>query len=207
MPELILFTLIKHTGKSGYAKDVNCIGFKSIDSASSDENADTLNYPVYAPYQSDRSFSYENWFKFRLNLNTDLDYTMNSKGLTFKQECSKYCYNYTYTKIKNICLWINALPVNSSIIRIGLTEEYMRPINQISKIAVEDIKTYYVDSKEFVNTVKIPLTFNGLNEIELVHLDNSINDLYIVLQQEVLSGLTNNLDYRPINIKLHYEIE
>ena len=207
MENLINFTLLKYTGKSGYASEVNCIAFKSIDSASSNENIDCLNYPVYAPYLNDRSFSYENWIKFKLDLNPDIDYTLTSRGITFDEKCRDYCYDITYTKIKNIAIWINSVPVDGCLIKLGSTFDYVRPTNSLSEIAIEDIKTYYVDSKTFINTIKIPLLFNGVNEIEVNKLNGSICDQYFVFQQEVLKGLQYSLDYRPININLHYELQ
>lgn len=207
MQELVEFNIVKHTGKSGYAKIVDCVGFKSIDTATYNENDDTKCYPVYAPYLKDRSFSYENWIKFKLNLNKNLEYTISSRGITFKNDCGPFCYNRTYTKIKNIAIWFNMLPTAGSIIRIGVTNTYNRPIDTLSSIAVEDIATYYNNSTEFDNSIKIPLFFNGKNELTIQEIENAINDSYIVLQLEVTKGLTYQLDYRALKYHIHYEVE
>lgn len=207
MDSYVDFTLIKHTGKSGYPRDVNCVGFKSIDTSTNDENTDVLNYPVYAPYLNPRSFSYENWIKFKLDLILGEHDILSSRGLTIKEECGKYCYNRTYTKIKNIAIWFNMIPNNNVIIRVGQSMEYIRPVDTLSNIAVEDIRSYYVDCDDFNNLIKIPLYFNGSNEIEINKVSGSVNDTYIVFQQEVLKGLIYQLDYRPFKINLHYEME
>ena len=47
MSNLIDFSIVKHTGKSGYPCIVNCLGFKSLDSATSDENNDSKITIVY----------------------------------------------------------------------------------------------------------------------------------------------------------------
>jgi hypothetical protein len=207
MHNLVRFDLIKYTGKSGYARDVNCIGFKSIDTSTNDENADVLNYPVYAPYLNPRSFSYENWIKFKLTLILGEDDILSSRGLTIKEECGDYCYNRTYTKIKNISIWFNNVPDTNVIVRVGQSQEYIRPVDTLSEIAVEDVKSYFVDNVDFNNNIKIPLYFDGKNEIEINKVSGSVNDTYIVFQQEVLKGLKYQLDYRPFKINLHYEVE
>lgn len=207
MVDLINFSLVKHTGKSGYPVDVGCVGFKSIDSATSNENDDVKNYPVYAPYLRPRSFSYENWMKIKLNLNTNVDYVLSSRGLTIKEECNKFCYNVTYTKIKNISIWFDAQPLDNTHIRVGQSVDYRRPINTLSDIAVEDVLTYFNDTGEFNDLIKIPLYFNGKNELLVNQIDNAIDDNYIIFQLEVLKGLTYQLDYRPLKFRLHYEVE
>lgn len=206
MHNLIDFILVKHTGKSGYPVDVNCVGFKSIDTATNDENSDVRNYPVYAPYLKDRSFSYENWMKIKVKL-LEGDYILSSRGITIKETCGDACYNRTYTKIKNICIWFNCHVNNSSIIRVGQNKTYIRPVDDLSTIAVEDIETYTVDKKHLVNTVKIPLMFNGKNELFFTEINGNINDDYLVFQLEVLKGLVYQLDYKPLKINLHYELE
>ena len=207
MSNLIDFSIVKHTGKSGYPCIVNCLGFKSLDSATSDENNDSKNYPVYAPYLTDRSFSYENWIKFSLKLNQG-EHELSSRGLRFKKEaCDVGCYNITYTKVKNICLWFNVQNNPAVVIRLGQTNTYIRPINTLSTIAIEDINTYLVETDKFSNTIKIPLLFNGLNELPINNVQGQLCDQFFVFQMEVLKGLTYQMDYRPYSFNIHYELE
>lgn len=208
MNDLINFVLLKSTGSSGYSFEISSLAFKSIDSATTCEVADSLNYPVYAPYLKSRSFSYENWIKLQLNLNKNIEYSLNSRGLTITDECSNYCYNRTYTVVKNIALWINSAIDDSSVIRIGLSQNYIKPVNTLSSIAIENLESYYVNDNKFNNLVKVPLTFNGgKSELLFTEVENAISDYYIVLQLEVLKGLTYQREGRVFSLNIHYDIE
>lgn len=206
MSNLIDFSVVKFTGKAGFNREVNCIGFKSIDTVTSDENTDALNYPVYEPYLTSTSYSYENWIKFKLKLNLDENCSLNSTGLTVKKYDNCTCYERTFTKLKNISLWISNIPQPNITIRVGTSSSYIRPVNTLSKIAIEDINTYRPDEDKFEKSVNIPLLYNGLNEIPAQQINNAFHDFFIVFQLEVSKGNTYQLDYRRFQYNIHYEL-
>lgn len=206
MTDILRYNILKYTGKSGYERVVNSVSFKSVDTATYVDDRDSLNYPVYEPYLTDYSLSYENWTKLSLEILPDLVDNINSRGLTIKIDDCGFCYNKTYTKIKNIALWFDSLPLDNVIIRFGLTNTYTRPVDSRSDIAVETIETYYNDTLEFNNQLKVPLYFNGKNELLISEINGAKTDEFIVWQLEILKGIKYQIDPRVLKFKLHYEL-
>ena len=206
MTDILRHNILKYTGKSGYERVVNSVSFKSVDTATYFDDSDSLNYPVYEPYLTEYSLSYENWTKLSLEILPDLIDNINSRGLTIKIDDCGFCYNKTYTKIKNIALCFDALPLDAVIIRFGLTNMYNRPVNSRSSIAVETIETYYNDTLEFNNQLKVPLYFNGKNELLISEINGAKTDEFIVWQLEILKGIKYQIDPRVLKFKLHYEL-
>ena len=53
-------TLMKSTGAAAYEVPVDCVAFKTVDSATYRDGMDAMTYPIYAPYGHETvSVSYE----------------------------------------------------------------------------------------------------------------------------------------------------
>lgn len=206
MNDLFDFEILKFTGKVGLATVVNSVSFKSVDTATYLDDRDSLNYPTFEPYLTDKSYSYETWIKFKLRLNDNFKENINSRGLTIKKEDNGFCYNVTYTKIKNICFWLKSGVSSKAKIKVGSNPSYVRPVDSASSFAVEDINNYYNSEGVFSNIIKYPIYFNGLNEININQLDEAICDDFYVWQLELLKGLQYQLDPSLVNLQFHYEI-
>lgn len=206
MSTILEYEILKYTGKSGYERHVNSVSFKSVDTAAYLDDSDSTNYPVYEPYLEDYSLSYENWTKLRLRLLPELLDKVNSRGLTLTFDDCGFCYNITYTKITNISIWFDSVPNPSVDIKLGISETYRRPVDSRSDIAVESVKTYYNDTGEFNDQIKIPLYFGGKNELLISEIDGAKLDNYIVWQLEIFKGLKYQLDPRVMSFKIHYEL-
>lgn len=201
------YDILKYTGKVGVETVVNSIAFKSVDTSTYFDDSDSNNYPVYAPYLTDSSYSFENWIKLRINLNKEFSNNLTSQGLIIQECVDGELLQVRFTKIKNICIWFNRVSSSSAKIKFGSTNQYVRPTDSPSNYAVENIALYVNKDYCFDDTIKYPLYFNGKNEIDIVNINDAKSDGYLVWQLEILKGLQYQLDNRLLNIKIHYELE
>lgn len=206
MLPIIDYDILKYTGKSGYERVVNSISFKNVDTATYLDDSDSMNYPVYAPYLEDYSLSYENWSKIRLKFKPEILENVNSRGITIKVDDCGFCYNRTYTKITNISMWFDSVPSTGTSIKLGISDTYRRPIDGRSDIAVESIETYYSETEEYDGLIKMPLYFNGKDELLISEINGATLDDYIVWQLEIFKGSVYQLEPKTLSIRLHYDL-
>lgn len=179
MIDLLDVVLVKYTGLSGRATEVNSISYKTVDSATYLDSIDSINYAVRAPYGTrPKNLSYENWIKFKLRLNRK--YRKCLKGTSMQLPCFEIgCDDMqVYTKIKNVKLWLKFQCFVDYEIKYAFAKEYTTPIRTDSVIAVNNIREIQNPRYNTEYVVEIPIG-NQDGEMLLGELEQYESDFFV----------------------------
>jgi hypothetical protein len=199
-------TLMKATGASGYEVPVDCVAFKTVDSATYRDGFDAMNYPIYSPYGNETvSTSYENWIRLKFTLKEEYKDCLYPSGVYIREidPCTKEPTITKFTTISNIKVWLNFVNMPGYSIFYGLTPTYVKPVKTISTVATTDLSTF--EMSEFDGTDLPPVLVNGQSSV-------SLNDLlageteYIVFQLQLRKGFDYMNNHQVIKFKINYDV-
>ena len=203
MIDLFDIVLVKHTGLSGYATEVNSISFKTVDSATWLDSIDSLNYPVRAPYGTKpKSLSYENWIKFKLRFDRRSRKFVDGTVLHLPPSDCEGCENdYTFTKVKNLRLWIRFKCTEAYDIHFGFSDTYVKPVKTPSVVATTNIKTIESTRFEEEYSIELPL---GNSEVIPLGLIEELETPFFVTQLTAYKGC--QFQNSIVSVEVHYEL-
>lgn len=199
-------TLMKATGVSGYEVPVDCVAFKTVDSATYRDGIDAMNYPVYAPYGDKTvSLSYENWIRLKFSLKPKYKDCLYSDGIYIREidPCTKEPTITKFTTVTNIKVWLNFVNMPGFSIFYGLTPTYIKPVQTISTVATTDLSTF--EMSEFDGTNLPPVLINGLSTVPVNTLLSNESE-YVVFQLQLRKGLPYMNSNQIIKFKINYDV-
>ena len=197
---------MKATGASGYEVPVDCVAFKTVDSATYRDGMDAMNYPIYAPFGPETvSTSYENWIRLKFTLKEEYKDGLYPSGVYIREidPCTKEPTVSHFTTISNIKVWLEFVNMPGFSIFYGLSETYVKPVKTISTVATTDLSTF--EMSEFDGTDLPPVLVNGQSSV-------SLNDLlageteYIVFQLQLRKGMTYQNAHQVIEFRINYDV-
>lgn len=204
--DLFDITLMKATGASGYEVPVDCVAFKTVDSATYRDGFDAMNYPIYAPYGHETvSTSYENWIRLKFTLKEEYKDGLYPSGVIIKEidSCTREPTITKFTTVSNIKVWLEYANMPGFSIFYGLSPTYMKPVKTVSTVATTDLSTF--EMSEFDGTDLPPVLVDGLSSIPINDLLANESE-YVVFQLQLRKGMTYQNAHQVIKFKIHYDV-
>lgn len=199
-------TLMKATGTSGYEVPVDCVAFKTVDSATYRDGWDAMNYPVYAPYGGQSvSLSYENWIRLKFSLKEEYKDCLYADGIYIREidHCTKEPTITKFTTVTNIKVWLDFVNMPGYSIFFGLTPTYVKPVQTASVVATTDLSTF--EMSEFDGSQLPPVLINGLSTVPVNTLLSNESE-YVVFQLQLRKGLPYMNNHQVIKFKINYDV-
>ena len=178
MLDLFDVVLIKYTGLSGRATEVNSISYKTVDSATYLDSIDSINYPIRSPHGTKtKNMSYENWHKFKLRINRKYKKCLNGTILQFpcfEENCDDM---QLYTKVTNLKLWLKFQCFTGYEVKYAFATDYSTPVRNESLIATNNIRGIQTYNYTDVYSIEIPIVGSG--DILLGDIENYESEFFV----------------------------
>jgi hypothetical protein len=176
--DLFDVVIIKHTGLSGRATEVNSISYKTVDSATYLDSIDSLNYPIRSPYGTKpKNVSYESWVKFKLRIYRKYKKCLNGTSLQlpcFEEDCTD---SQVYTKVTDLKLWIKFQCFSGYDVKYGFSTNYVPPVRSDSIVAIHNIKE--IQTPTFNNEYSITIPIGDGGEMLLGEIEDYESDFFV----------------------------
>lgn len=213
--DIVFFDIYKTCGKAAFPTYVQNIGFKTVDYAVCNDGRDAQNYYIPAPrWNKTETRSYENWINFKpridcrfLKGNLNDGITVHKKTVN-KCGCETGCTTNNYHRIKNIKLWIHYIPSKDFDIYFGLTNEYQKPIKDVSKVALTKLSTLEnANDGVYIEGIKFKYGENDYRDYIDIPKYESLESNYLVLQLALYNGGVYQFANNVFEMKFTYDLD